>query len=201
MPRKPRTRSIHRSDPLEVWRWLQHYVCFSCRKTFKKSLPSRRRLCPQCQQPMTNMGTDFKAPPQKDGRQWRKVQALARAGVYFFPREGDDLPGEAPATLAEVPGFLERRRLPSEGDQLRRGPPPHSPAHREGHPVITGHAPQLQIFLMGRPIRPGTRLELWHHGEWRAVSLGAGGVCHLAGPDQVVPLSARSRLRWPSRVE
>jgi hypothetical protein len=32
--------------------------------------------CPECGKPMQVMGKDFKAPPQRDAKQWLKVEVL-----------------------------------------------------------------------------------------------------------------------------
>lgn len=133
MPRKPRTNRMDRADFALVTGHLQHYACFGCRKAFKQpfSADLPERACPQCRQPMTIMGTDFKAPRQDDVRQWQKVAVLARAGIRFFPSSPDGLPGQRPDTLAEVPAFLRRiypaaRALaPHEGRLLAQGEAPH----------------------------------------------------------------------------
>ena len=113
--RKPRLKPVDRSDGFVIYGYLQHWACFPCRKTFKSEASKRplERLCPQCRTPMTNMGTDFKAPAQKNVKQWEKVRLLAQAGVKFFPQQGTQLPGERPDTLADVPTFL-KKGLPAE---------------------------------------------------------------------------------------
>lgn len=212
MPRKPRTSNTWRSDPPDVYGRLQHWACFYCRKTFKSPL-SAERLCPQCRQPMTNMGTDFKAPRQDDQEQWQKVRALAEAGVLFFPFNGDELPGERPATLAEVPDFLRRIRPPTQGqwllerDRSQPGSPP-----REGRLEQHGSFPVQTFSLLGKPLESGTELEMFGAGTWRPVqfiSQGNGGV-PIPQP-YVLPRTAsmvfwngtrtfvtpHHRLRWP----
>ena len=115
-----------------------HYACFTCRKMFRQvnsydrelyaafdaemvGSEAQRRLhvekrvclCPQCRQPMHNMGFDFKAPRQTDIKQWRKVELLHAHG-YAYHSCGCSGPGYRPKTLKEVPAFLaeeaERRQ-------------------------------------------------------------------------------------------
>ena len=65
-----------------------HMVCFTCRISIKNS-DSRSiydiklrnwiripRLCTRCGSEMVNMGKDFKAPKQRNIKQWRKVFLL-----------------------------------------------------------------------------------------------------------------------------
>ena len=108
-----------------------HYACFSCRKMFRQ--PERSEMarpvprdetrvvpCPQCDQPMTNMGWDFKAPRQSDIKQWQKVRELAANGI-FFSSCGCNGPGPRPATLKEVKPFLaEHKRLSAEWSRTAR---------------------------------------------------------------------------------
>lgn len=62
-------------------------MCFACRKMFKKTayaeLPKDTRPstyeeyvppCPQCGQPMHNMGKEFKPPKKNDVKAWRKAE-------------------------------------------------------------------------------------------------------------------------------
>ena len=217
MPRKPRTSNISRSDYHDITYWLQHYACFHCRKAFKQSFDNQHteRLCPQCRQPMTNMGTDFKAPAQKEANQWRKIQLLAQAGVKFFPQWPDELPGERPGTLAEVPDFLRRIHPPSEGGQLLEQlsqEPKRPQAPREGKLSIQGIAPHQTFHLLGRKLVVGAEVqvlrdegwidaEAWGHpsspeqpSHFRVFKLGADQL-RYAG---TLPLDGTLRLRWPA---
>lgn len=207
MPRKPRTHWTDRAEFYAVTGRLQHYACFHCCKAFKQPFGSGERLCPQCRWPMTNMGTDFKAPPQKDTGQWRKVEALAEAGVRFFPSPPDGLPGERPVTLAEVPAFLNRIRPPTAAQRLLAGRPQRSRAPREGKLSVQGQAPHQTFFLFGDSLTQGQHLEVWHSGIWQPARLwgwnGAGGPSHLVLLDEQgqstgqLPLDPTLRLRWP----
>ena len=106
------------------------YACFHCRKSFKQaqeyhlcnSAPTdadgkRLAPCPECQAPMRNMGKFFKAPRQADIHQWRKVETLFQHGFDFhYYSSGcgcsrcSERPREMPATLREVPAFLEEQK-------------------------------------------------------------------------------------------
>lgn len=201
MARKPRTRLVDRSEYYEITGRLQHYACFHCRKAFKQGFPRSGEvtLCPQCRQPMTNMGTDFKAPAQRERRQWQKVQQLAQAGIRFFPASGTGTPGDRPATLAEVPAFLRRIHPPSAGQRdLERQSGTTSPAPREGRVTTQGQAPHQQFWLLGRLLTPGAALEVWHQGAWRSGTLARGQGNIISTTRGPVPLTPTTRLRWPT---
>jgi hypothetical protein len=96
---------------------LYQFACFSCRKVFKKSLgnESEGSICPECSQPMSYMGTAFRAPIQSNVNQWKKAELLIVAG-FRFNKNG----GPKPRTLKDVPAFLEAHRLAkrSPGERL-----------------------------------------------------------------------------------
>ena len=62
-----------------------HSVCFGCRKMFRKA--AQKCVCPQCAEPMTEMGAYFEPPKKSDQRTWEVLKALARDG-YRFHTEG-----------------------------------------------------------------------------------------------------------------
>src|SRR5579872_3366756 len=67
-----------------------HWVCFSCRKMFRKmnrQAATSAALCPQCRQAMTDMGPHFETPKISNRRLWALMQELAQAG-YRFHSEG-----------------------------------------------------------------------------------------------------------------
>ena len=66
---------------------------------------------------MVDVGLDFKAPRRADRKQWEKARQLVVAGVRFHSC-GCNGPGPRPATLREVPAFLEARRLQTEAAVL-----------------------------------------------------------------------------------
>jgi hypothetical protein len=78
----------------------------------------RDPLCPQCREPMANLGLDFRAPKKNDHRQWRKVALLYRNGITFH---GCGCGGvERPATLAEARVFVVAHQRTTAGAQLLR---------------------------------------------------------------------------------
>jgi hypothetical protein len=110
-----------------------HFACFACRKAFKywqwepcdeatwkkqhlKHMP-RRIVCPDCGEPMVDMGLDFKAPKKSNREQWQILEAL-HANGFTFHGCGCYVGFNPPATLREVPSWLERRRRESEGKLL-----------------------------------------------------------------------------------
>ena len=107
----------------------EHYACFSCRKVFRqineqdlpehlRSAETRRECrCPQCAQPMADMGLDFKAPKRTATKQWEKVRILFDHG-FTFHSCGCCGPGLRPAELSEVHAFIEGHRTRSEGEAL-----------------------------------------------------------------------------------
>src|SRR5689334_22195798 len=71
----------------QTGRYKEHFVCFACRKMFKKTayaqLPGAKRpstyeeyqpTCPQCGQLMHNLGKEFEPPKQRNLKAWRDVE-------------------------------------------------------------------------------------------------------------------------------
>ena len=71
----------------QTGRYKEHFVCFDCRKMFKKTayaqLPTDKRpstyeeyrpTCPECGQPMHNLGKEFKPPKQNNLKAWRDAE-------------------------------------------------------------------------------------------------------------------------------
>jgi hypothetical protein len=96
---------------------LYQHACFSCRKAFKQSSSDQVgvNVCPECSQPMSYMGTAFRAPKQSNVDQWKKAEVLI-AARFCFNKDG----GPKPRTLKDVPAFLEAHRLAnrSPGERL-----------------------------------------------------------------------------------
>ena len=93
-----------------------HFACFTCRKAFKqqgssnwdRNVPERPFPCPNCKWPMVRLGRYFKAPPQRAGRQWLKVELLYRFGErfeFFYPNEGGRVSFQC-RSLASAVGYL-----------------------------------------------------------------------------------------------
>jgi hypothetical protein len=110
----------------------EKFACFECRKMFKQtsrwelrhqmrvdSTGKRLAKCPECGNLMHNMGLDFHAPRQSDIKQWRKVAILHAHGIDFSSC-GCGGPGERPATLRDVPAFLEKIVLEQQHREQKR---------------------------------------------------------------------------------
>ncbi|RMG74827.1 MAG: hypothetical protein D6722_01930 [Bacteroidetes bacterium] len=95
-----------------------HYACFGCRKAFKRrrwadifgdtkgeSLPAR---CPDCGQPMADMGLDFEAPKRSDRKAWAHLASLYASGITFHSC-GCSGPGFIPRDQAEHVAFLQEK--------------------------------------------------------------------------------------------
>lgn len=108
----------------------EHYACFDCRKAFKQAsyyeLPDHLRPddphdrvcpCPECGQPMHNMGHDFKSPRQTDVKQWRKVRLLFEHG-FTYHSCGCCGPGYRPKNLQEVKAFVHEATPLSDAQRL-----------------------------------------------------------------------------------
>ena len=68
-----------------------HFACFRCRKMVRKPSPYIARpedlktsvsglVCPECRQPLHNMGKAFRPPRQSAVKLWRKVEDQYRRG-------------------------------------------------------------------------------------------------------------------------
>ncbi|SEM44425.1 hypothetical protein [Streptacidiphilus jiangxiensis] len=90
---------------------LRHFVCVSCRLSFKGSTwSSRRRVCPGCREPMAFAGFDFAAPRRRDTKAWSVVATVLAEKLTYDHRPGcgcSKLPSFRPRTRAQV---RERRR-------------------------------------------------------------------------------------------
>lgn len=81
-----------------------HYICFECRKTFKRRLfidirkgnETPHAKCPQCGELMAEVGKDFKAPAKNAIKEWQHVKQLYMVGIRFFSC-GCSGPGYIPA--------------------------------------------------------------------------------------------------------
>jgi hypothetical protein len=107
-----------------------HYACFRCRKGFKRHHTSEwpKHLqpaegqtvpapCPECGEPMANMGLDFKPPRQTAKAHWEVVEFLFRNGVGYHSC-GCSGPGYRPSTWSEVEAFLEAHQCKSAAQAL-----------------------------------------------------------------------------------
>jgi DNA-directed RNA polymerase subunit RPC12/RpoP len=95
----------------QLQRYLFPFVCFTCRKSYRKPHTLASRYCPQCSTPMTMLGRKFHTPKMTAIDQWKKVQYLARHGFLFqsIYKTGSSGSGGTvpyPVSLAEAPQFV-----------------------------------------------------------------------------------------------
>ena len=94
------------------------HACFRCRKSWKiERREGPEPVCPQCANPLHEMGRAFKAPKKSDMEQWQKVEALWQAGFRFWPSwltHAEPLPDH----LRNVEDFIKRN--PRHPDRLVR---------------------------------------------------------------------------------
>lgn len=65
--------------------------------------------CPECNEPMIDMGLDFKPPRQSDTKAWRNLFGMFRIGHAFLTC-GCDGPGYIPKSTADYRHYLHDRR-------------------------------------------------------------------------------------------
>ena len=96
-----------------------HYACFACRRAFKQSANAAKEevRCPECAEPVHDMGLDFKPPRKTDAKQWEKVRILFQHG-FAFHSCGCCGPGLRPQELNQVQQFLADHLSQSEGERL-----------------------------------------------------------------------------------
>ena len=66
-------------------------------------------LCPECKNPMANMGLDFKPPRKTDVSTWRSFKTMYRVG-HCFHTCGCNGIGLIPQSLSELKAYLTERR-------------------------------------------------------------------------------------------
>uniref|UniRef100_UPI00402B6970 hypothetical protein n=1 Tax=Methylomonas sp. PHL2-19 TaxID=3438878 RepID=UPI00402B6970 len=99
----------------DIQRYLFPFVCFKCRKSFRKPHSLDVRLCPQCSTPMTMLGRKFHAPKKTEAMQWKKIQLLAAHGflfqsIYIPSPAGGSQVVPYPRTLKEAITFVATYR-------------------------------------------------------------------------------------------
>src|SRR5438046_7367912 len=91
------------SGPAVYDRYKEHFVCFRCSKMFKQTawrgldaslrgqfkdyqdfIHNYRAPCPECGQPMPNMGKGFRPPRQKDVKEWLELEEKANKDTKFY---------------------------------------------------------------------------------------------------------------------
>lgn len=88
--------------------YLIAHACFGCRKSWKiERREGPHPVCPQCGNAVHEMGRAFKAPKKSDDEQWKKVEALWRAGFRFWSIWSTDVE-PLPDRLSDVEDFVRR---------------------------------------------------------------------------------------------
>lgn len=85
--------------------YLVAHACFECRKSWKLA-DKQAAICPQCRSELSRMGRGFKAPKKSDLEQWKKVEALWRAGFRFPSHESWRRIEPYPERFREVEAFI-----------------------------------------------------------------------------------------------
>ena len=65
--------------------------------------------CPECSEPMIDMGLDFKTPRQSDTKAWRNLHGMYRGG-HAFHTCGCDGPGWIPVSSSDYANYLADRK-------------------------------------------------------------------------------------------
>ena len=65
-----------------AWRGLEESLRLQF-KDYQDFIHNYKAPCPQCGQPMPNMGKGFRAPQQKEVEQWLELEEKAKQGVKF----------------------------------------------------------------------------------------------------------------------
>ena len=100
--------AYHRGAPYRV-----AHACFECRISFKINVDIRStepvdKPCPHCGARLHWMGRSFKPPGKRNIAQWRKVEALWRAGFRFSSYRSHPEAEPMPETPGQVPDFVAR---------------------------------------------------------------------------------------------
>ncbi len=64
-----------------------HWACFDCRKSFAKDASDTARKCPECAEPMTDMGAYFEPPRRLSEKRWAVMKVLADYGYRFNTKD------------------------------------------------------------------------------------------------------------------
>ena len=65
-----------------------HWACFDCRKSFAKELLDEgARKCPECAEPMTDMGAYFEPPRKLNVKRWAVMKILADYDYKFNTKD------------------------------------------------------------------------------------------------------------------
>ena len=64
-----------------------HWACFDCRKSFAKEVCGTPRKCPECAEPMIDMGAFFEPPRKLSVKRWAVMKILADNGFRFNTKD------------------------------------------------------------------------------------------------------------------
>ena len=67
-----------------------HWACFDCRKSFSKDESTSPRKCPECAEPMVDMGAYFPPPRKAAKKRWDVMRVLADRGYKFNSRQAQE---------------------------------------------------------------------------------------------------------------
>ena len=67
-----------------------HWACFECRKSFSKDESTSPRKCPECAEPMADMGAYFPPPRKAAKKRWDVMKVLADRGYKFNSSEAQE---------------------------------------------------------------------------------------------------------------
>lgn len=60
------------------------FVCFKCRKSFKRPYPAESRPCPDCGRETVGLSQKFKPPKKNAIKEWTVVKFLVEKGFLYF---------------------------------------------------------------------------------------------------------------------
>ncbi len=98
-----------------------HWVCFGCRKMFRKPRGIEASPCPQCAAQMVDMGRYFEPPRNSNIRLWNRIKQLAETGFRFssassrsfvFGKWSERRRPSLRTVSARMDGMIERRSKP-----------------------------------------------------------------------------------------
>ena len=64
-----------------------HWACFDCRKSFAKEESENPRKCPDCAEPMIDMGAFFEPPRKLNKKRWEVMKVLADYNYRFNTKD------------------------------------------------------------------------------------------------------------------
>jgi hypothetical protein len=112
--RRSKIKTQRRADGNRGPRYLFPYVCFTCRKSFKRAPIGQKGLpdktCPDCGGVAIGLSRKFKAPSRLDAAQWEKVEYLVAHGFRFFSQTDAKTRVSVPypETLKDAREFVRR---------------------------------------------------------------------------------------------